>query len=137
MILYLDTSVIVKLYIEEHDSEDVMAAAAEATSVFTSRLAYPETRAAFERRRREKSISPAAAKTVCQAFETDWASWVAVEFNAGIAASAAQLAEKHWLRAADAIHLASFERILASVEDEDVQFLCADERSSKAARSLS
>ena len=46
------------------------------------------------------------------------------------------LAEKYGLRAADTVHLSSFERILATADDDDVRFLCADDRLSKAARSL-
>ncbi len=136
MTLYLDTSVLVKLYIREEDSEDVGAVVADASVVATSLLAYPEACAAFERRRREKSISPVALKAARQAFDADWSSWLAVGIDADLARQSARLAERHGLRAADAIHLASFERILAVAEDDDVRFLCADDRLSKAARSL-
>ena len=136
MTLYLDTSVLVKLYIREDDSDDVAAAVADATTVATSLLAYPEACAAFERRRREKSVTPAALKSARQAFEADWPSWIAVGIDDDLARHSARLAERHGLRAADAIHLASFERILAAAEDDDVRFLCADDRLSKAARTL-
>jgi len=134
--LYLDTSVIVKLYIHEEDSAAVAAVVADATVVSTSWLAYPEAYAAFERRRRDKSVSPAALKVARQAFEADWSSWIAVGLDPALARHSARLAEKHSVRAADAIHLASFERILATAEDDDVRFLCADDRLSKAARTL-
>ncbi len=136
MTLYLDTSVIVKLYIREDDSDEVAAAVAEAAVVSTSWLAYPEACAAFERRRRDKSVSPAALKAVRQAFEADWTSWIAVGIDTDLVRHSARLAEKHGLRAADAVHLASFERILATAEDDDVRFMCADDRLGKAARSL-
>lgn len=136
MTLYLDTSVIVKLYVREDDSDEVMASIAEANLVATSLLAYPETCAAFERRRRDRSVKPAALKAARQAFEADWPSWIAVGIDADLAAHSARLAEQHGLRAADAIHLAAFERVLATSDDDDVRFLCADDRVSKAARSL-
>ena len=136
MTLYLDTSVLVKLYIREDDSEEVAAAVADATMVATSLLAYPEVCAALERRRREKSVSPAALKAARQAFEADWPSWIAVGIDDDLARQSARLAERHGLRAADAIHLASFERILTAAEDDDARFLCADDRLSKAARTL-
>ena len=136
MTLYLDTSVIVKLYIREDDSDDVAAAVADAAVVATSWLAYSEACAAFERRRRDRSVSPAALKAARQAFEADWTSWIAVGIDTDLVRHSARLAEKHGLRAADAVHLASFERILAIAEDDDVQFLCADDRLGKAARSL-
>ena len=136
MTVYLDTSVLVKLYIREDDSDEVAAAVADATMVATSLLAYPEVCAALERRRRERSISPAALKAARQAFEADWPSWIAVGIDDDLARQSARLAERHGLRAADAIHLASFERILAAAEDDDARFLCADDRLSKAARTL-
>ena len=136
MTLYLDTSVLVKLYIREEDSEEMAAAVAGASMVATSLLAYPEACAAFERRRREKSVGPAALKAARRAFEEDCPSWIAVGIDDDLARHPARLAERHGLRAADAIHLASFERILAAAEDDNVQFFSTDDRLSKAARSL-
>lgn len=136
MTLYLDTSVIVKLYIREDDSDDVVAAVADATTVATSVLAYPEACAAFERRRRAKGVSPAALKAARQAFEADWSSWIAVGIDSDLMHHSARLAEKYGLRAADAVHLSSFERILATADDDDVRFLCADDRLRKAARNI-
>lgn len=136
MTLYLDTSVLVKLYIREDDSDAIAAAVADAALVATSWLAYPETRAVFERRRRDRSVTPAALAKARQAFEADWPSVIAVAIDADLTVHSARLAEQHGLRAADAIHLASFERILAASGDGEVDFLCADDRLSKAARRL-
>lgn len=136
MTLYLDTSVIVKLYIREDDSDKIAGAVGEATAVITSQLAYPEACAAIEQRRRAKTISPGEAKAAKQAFELDWSSWFGIAIDEAIVQSSGRLAERHGLRGADAIHLASFERIVATSEDDDVRFLCADDRLSKAARSI-
>ena len=46
MTLYLDTSSLVKLYVEEIGSDDVRELVAESAVVSTSIVAYPETRAA-------------------------------------------------------------------------------------------
>ena len=136
MTLYLDTSVIVKLYIQEDDSDQVVAEVAEANAVCSSLLAYPEACAAFEHRRRAKSVSAATARAAKQAFDADWSAWIAVGVDEDLVQGSARLAEKHGLRGADAIHLASFERIVATSDDDDVRFLCADERLSKAARTI-
>jgi predicted nucleic acid-binding protein len=53
MILYLDTSSLVKLYLDEVYSEAVHRWAQEAEVLATSRVAYPETLAALARRWRE------------------------------------------------------------------------------------
>ena len=54
MILYLDTSSLVKLYVDEPGSEDVLRLVDQAELVTTSVVAYAEARAALARRRREK-----------------------------------------------------------------------------------
>jgi len=136
MTLYLDTSVIVKLYIQEADSDRIASEVADADAVCSSVLAYPEACAAFEQRRRAKSVSAQSAKAAKLAFDADWSSWAAVGVDDQLIRQSARLAEQFGLRGADAVHLASFERLLANAPDEDVRFICADERLSKAAGSL-
>lgn len=136
MTLYLDTSVIVKLYVREDDSDEVSEQVSDAAFVTTSLLAYAETCAALERRRRDRSVTPGRIALARRAFESDWSSWLSVAIDADLVTHAARLAERHGLRAADAIHLASFERVLASTDDDDVRFLCADDRLSRAAGKL-
>ena len=50
MILYLDTSSLAKLYLEEDYSDLVRDWVEEAEAVATSRIAYPEALSAFVRR---------------------------------------------------------------------------------------
>jgi hypothetical protein len=53
--LYLDTSSLVKLWVEEAGSNDARDLVAQAAVVATSMVAYPETRAARARLRRAAS----------------------------------------------------------------------------------
>ena len=53
MMLYLDTSALVQLYVDEKKSKTVKQAVHQADAVATSLLAYTEARAAFARSRRE------------------------------------------------------------------------------------
>jgi len=57
MMLYLDTSALVKLYVDEPMSRDLAIAVDEAEAIATSLLAYAEARAAFARARREARLS--------------------------------------------------------------------------------
>ena len=136
MILYLDSSTLVKLYIDEPGSADVARLVAEADAVATSALAYPEVRSTFARRRRARMITPAEMTAARRDFEADWASFIAIPCDAAQARRAGELAEKHSLRGADAMHLAAFERFVSSAGDEDVEFSCADKRLTEAARRL-
>jgi len=134
--LYLDSSVIVKLYIEEPDSEAIAARVQSATLIATSAIAYAEVRATFARRRREGILSPEELATVCRRFDADWASFQTVDANDVLVRTAGALSDSHALRGGDAIHLASFERLLAGADDDEVEFVCADDRLSDAARNL-
>ena len=57
MMLYLDTSSLVKLYIEESSSDEVRRWVQKATTLVSSRVAYPEALSAFARRHREQDPS--------------------------------------------------------------------------------
>jgi uncharacterized protein with PIN domain len=57
--LYLDTSVLVKIYVEEDGSITIREQVNNARFVATSMIAYVEARAAFARRRRERKLAPA------------------------------------------------------------------------------
>lgn len=136
MTVYLDTSALAKLYIDEPGSSDVVALVGRAGLVATSALAYPEMRAALARRRRERTLSPRELARVRQQFETDWPTFFALSCDGPLAQRAGVLAELHALRGSDAVHLASFERLLSTAADDDVQFSCADQRLNRAAAKL-
>jgi uncharacterized protein len=104
---YLDTSALVKLYVREPGSRDVARVVAEAGLAATSRVAYPEARAAFARRKREGAFRAAALRRIVGDLDRDLAHYVVVELTAELASTAGELAERHALRGFDAIHLAS------------------------------
>ncbi len=107
MNLYLDTSALVKLYVSEQGSAAVARAVAQASVVATSRVAYPEARAALARRQREGALSAAGLRRAVQALDADMIAFAIVELSEAVAARAGDLAERHGLRGFDAIHLAS------------------------------
>ena len=105
--LYLDTSVLVKIYVEEDGSISIREQVNKARFVATSMIAYVEARAAFARRRREGRLAPADHHRAVRAFDSDWEHYLLVEITDSLIRGAAALAEEHSLRAYDAIHLAS------------------------------
>ena len=134
MILYLDTSSLVKLYVDEVGSGDVQRLVELAEIVTTSAVAYPEARAAFARRRRERSLTPAAFRRAKGAFEVDWPRVLSLDVSGPLARSAGDLAERHRLRGFDALHLASYLAIVREFPDADVRFSSADTVLELAAR---
>ena len=71
MILYLDTSSLVKLYVEETASADVEGLVVSAEVTGTSLIAYAEARAAFAHRFRENAFSSKDYNRFRSRFESD------------------------------------------------------------------
>ena len=134
MTLYLDTSSLVKLYVAEPGSDVVRRLVKQATIVATSAVAYPETRAALARRRRERVLTAAAFTRATRAFEDDWPRYLAVAVSASICRVAGDLAERYRLRGYDAVHLASYLEIARRAGISETQFSSFDERLNRAAR---
>lgn len=133
MKIYLDTSVLVKLYVEERGSDVIRRAVQEASLVATSAVAYVEARAAFVRRRREGDLPAGGYRRIVQALDADWERYVVVAVTESLIRAGARMAETHRLRAYDAVHLAS----AASLHErlaEAWAFACWDEKLERAAR---
>jgi len=136
MTLYLDTSHLVKLYVDEEGSGELQARVGSAQVVATSSFAYAETRATFARRRSEALMTAAECTAAIRQFDADWPRLLVIQFDADLTIAAGRLADRHGIRGADAVHLASFERLLSTAGDDDVEFSGADERLNRAAKNL-
>jgi uncharacterized protein len=133
----LDTSSLVKLYVQEDGSEQVVSLVANADVVTCSAVAYAECRAALARRRRERTLSAAALPAIVARLDADWQRFAVVDATSQLARRAGELADRFNLRGFDAIHLASFELVLERAGDhDDVTFSTADDTLARAARRL-
>ena len=134
MTLYLDTSSLVKLYVAEPGSDVVRGLVTQATVVATSGIAYPETRAALARRRRERALTAAAFTRARRAFEDDWPRYLAVEVSASVCREAGELAQRYRLRGYDAVHLASYLEVARGAGAAETKFSSFDDRLNRAAQ---
>lgn len=125
MILYLDTSALVKLYAEEAGSEIVRRAVAATDLVATSLISYAEARSALARKCRSGEIARAALKRLRQEFERDWARLHVLPVDQALVLKAGDLTEEHALRALDALHLATADSLQAVLRAA-VTFACFD-----------
>jgi predicted nucleic acid-binding protein len=94
MILYLDTSARVKLYVKEPGSEAVRALLERAQVVSASRVAYVEMRANLVRKLRHGEVSEEECRYVLSDFEKDWKNYFVIEVSEGIAQWGGERAEK-------------------------------------------
>ncbi len=132
MILYLDISALVKLYVREPGSTVLRAHSAKAGAVATSVVAYAETRAAFARLKQSGGSSEARHQQRLQQFERDWESLLRVELAPDVLRSAGDTAEIYGLRGFDSIHLASALWLKARLT-EQLDFAVFDKRLGDAA----
>jgi len=131
---FLDTSTVVKRYVQETGTAWVQALAAPTVrhSLFVVRITLAETVAAITRRERGGSITPQDAATAVADFQLDFArQYRVVEVSAGLVAQAATLARRHGLRGYDAVQLAAVLEIHAT--DPSVTLLSADAELNTAA----
>ncbi|HEV2846488.1 MAG TPA: type II toxin-antitoxin system VapC family toxin [Thermoanaerobaculia bacterium] len=131
MILYLDTSSLVKLYLEEAHSELVREWVGAAEAIATSRVAYPEALSAFARRRAHGDLESSAFETLRRSFDSDWPTFVLLPLQEQKAGS---LAVRHLIRGFDAVHLAAASDLRSALPDDSVIFSSFDRKLLQAAR---
>lgn len=108
MILYLDTSALIKLYAEELGTVEVLGAVETAEVVATSEICYVEARSALARREREGSFSKEEHNEAVEHLEYDFREFYLLRRVSGeIIVQAGELVRSHSLRAYDAVHLAT------------------------------
>lgn len=133
MILYLDTSAILKRYFQESFSEEVESKWNQAEAVVSSSVAYAETMATMYRKKKESGLADGIFQNTRNAFKNDWNSFIRVEVTNDLDQYIDKVLQKHFLRGFDAIHLASaliiHERFAANFF-----FACFDQRLNQAAR---
>lgn len=132
MILYLDTSSIVKLYIEEAGTEAVRRWAEEAEMLATCRVACSELISALHRRFRCGDILKKEYRLLADGFLKEWGNFAVIDFDE---IEAARLVEKYGLRGFDAIHLSALNLLKNRDKNISVAFSSFDKELNKAASS--
>jgi len=106
-IIYFDSSALVKLVVEEAESDLAAQLWDHCDAPVASRLAYPEVRAALAASHRNHDLDDRDLARALTLWNEYWAAVRAVELSAAVAVHAGELARLHALRGADAVHLAS------------------------------
>jgi predicted nucleic acid-binding protein len=133
VILYLDTSALVKRYFHEPYSEEVLSRWQEATEIATSSVAYAESLASFYRKKQETAFEDALMDQIVRNLRTDWQSFIRIQVNEELNEHIDKAIEAHPLRGFDAIHLASAMIMHENFQDR-LLFACFDRRLNQAAQ---
>ena len=132
--LYLDTSALVKLYIEETGTARVLATveAAEGAQIITD-ISRVESRSAVRRRERASDISGTEANQILKQIERDVSSFFLVQpTSSAVLEEALRLIDRYPLRAYDALQLAGCLVVRDNLPGP-VTFVCADAQLCQAA----
>ncbi|MDD5385527.1 MAG: type II toxin-antitoxin system VapC family toxin [Gallionella sp.] len=132
MILFCDTSALLKLYIVEAGSEVLKARVVEAEAVAVCRIAWAEAHAALSRRAREVPGDAPVIEQAKAALAQDWPRFVVMEVDQALVERAGNYADTFALRGYDSIQLAAaFEA--GRIAQSPICFACFDARLNKAA----
>ncbi len=135
MILFCDTSALVKLYILEEGSEELKVRLREAEAVAVCRIAWAEAFAAFSRRAREVPEDAALIERAKVALANDWPHFVIMEIDQAVVECAGEYADAFALRGYDSVQLAAASEA-ARVSQIPLFFAGFDIRLNKAAKLL-
>lgn len=123
-LVYFDASALVKLVVDEEGSDLAAALWNGCDAALSSRLAYPEVCAALAAAGRNHDLTRTEADAAAEEWDTFWASMRPVDLSPWVERAAGQLARRHQLRGADAVHLAS----ALALGDDDVTVAVWDRR---------
>lgn len=107
MILYLDTSALIKFYVAETGTEEVIQLLNNADYVGSALLTYVEMASALSKAVRMQWIKQNEMEKAWEDFIHHWPSFTRLTITTGVVERAAQLAKQYGLRGYDATHLAA------------------------------
>lgn len=135
MILYCDTSALVKLYVLETGSHVMLAQTSAAEIIASCRISWAEAHAAFARRSRETPADAVNIGLALAQFKIKWQDLAILEVTQPLVELAGEYADTFALRGYDSVQLAAVSILQASAH-QPVLFACFDERLNKAAKVL-
>lgn len=126
MLLYLDASAIVKIYVREEHSDLVRQAVEEAALLTSHLVAYTEVQRAIAIQLREDYVQCSVE------FDQDWQQYAVLPVDDELVRYGAVLARAHGLKALDSLHLAAAD-LARRATTEPLVFACFDRKLNGAA----
>ncbi|MFN5162456.1 MAG: type II toxin-antitoxin system VapC family toxin [Cyanobacteriota bacterium] len=135
MILFCDTSALLKLFIDEQGSEAMIRARSSSQGSAVCRITWAESMAAFAQRTRFKGARQSGLDQARSMFEQAWPDFVIAEVTQPLVEKAGTYAEAFGLRGYDSVQLAAAHYLHEQL-DLPLTFACFDRRLNQAAQLL-
>ncbi len=133
MIVYFDTSALIKKYFHEPYTDNILELWRNTDYRITSMVTFAESLATAHRKIRDQLLSDTVRHKLIDRIKTDWKMFVRVDVNTELNAEIERITATYSLRGFDAIHLASATLIQKSVK-QPLIFACFDKALLKAAK---
>lgn len=135
MILFCDTSALMKLFIQEQHSDIMYNVAQSSTLIIVSQVTWVEMCAALALKQRTRQIDAPQATQALNELRIEWVRFNELAVDQSLIRAAAGLALNFGLRAYDSIQLASAQRA-HSQTGNTLAFACYDKQLNTAAVAL-
>jgi len=135
MILFCDTSALIKLLIDEPESDQMQQASSDAEAIAVCRITWAEAMAAMARRQREDPMSGNNIDRARGRLIQNWNDLTIVEVSQNLVETAGRFADGFALRGYDSVQLAAAHELRKST-DQTLTFASYDRRLRQAAQLL-
>ena len=135
MILFCDTSALMKAYASEQHSHEVRAWLKKASHSYVSLITWVEMHAAFALKERTSQITQAEVRAGLVRLTNEWSSFNKLTIDTELVQNASELAVRFGLRAYDSVQLASV-HLLHRQLGSNLMFCCFDKQLNAAAEAL-
>lgn len=135
MILYFDTSALVKLFFDEAGSDVVRESVAASAGVTTHLIAYAEACSVFTRVADRKADKRLYSR-LRNALDDYWRDWQIITVDEQLVRRAADLSSAHSLRGYDSVHLAAAEAVFHATRGIEFRFAVFDTYLGRAAQAI-
>lgn len=132
IVLYLDTSALVKCHVTEFGSVETNAAVEEAHMIGTVVISRVEMSAAFAKAVRTRSLMKKDARAALEKFRAEWKDLVRIQVTDSLVTRADTYAWEHGLRGCDALQLTAAV-VWQETLGETITFAAYDEHLREAA----
>lgn len=135
MILFCDTSALIKLLISEPGSDQMQHASTEAEAIAVCRISWAEVMAGMARRQREVPRDAVMLEQSRVQLIQSWPLCTVVEVSQSLVETAGRFADVFALRGYDSVQLAAAHELHTNSE-QPLTFACFDRRLKQAAALL-